>query len=905
MSEPRPDPDALLARVKEEEARERRGKLKVFFGAAAGVGKTYAMLEAAREAKADGKDVVVGYVETHGRAETDALLEGLEVVPPLQVPYLGVTLREMDLDAVLARRPGIAVVDELAHTNAPGSRHAKRWQDVMELLDAGIDVYTTVNVQHVESLNDVVAKVTGVVVRETVPDSVIEQADEVELIDLPPDDLLERLREGKVYVPAQAEEAVRSFFRKGNLIALREMALRRTADRVDAQMRTYMREHAIGRTWPVAERLLVCVGPSPYSARLVRAAKRMADRLEAEWIAAYVETPAHARLTPEARDRIVQTLRLAEQLGATTVTASGTRMSDEILALARARNVTKIVVGKPARTLWKRIVLGSIVDALVEGSGEIDVYVISAEREEAAAPPIRRRTLATDWRPYGGALLVVAAATAVASLMAPRFGLANLIMVYLLGVLVVATRFGRGPSLVASILSVAAFDFFFVPPHFTFAVSDTQYLVTFAVMLAAAFIISDLATRIRAQADSARDRERRTAALYAMSRDLGRARSVAEIIGAAARHVAEVFATEVAFLLPGPDNNLVLQSGTPASFEPDASDRAVARWVFEHRQPAGLGTTTLPGARGLYLPLAAARGSLGVLGVRPADPHAFDAPDQLHQLETFANQTALALERARLATEAQQAELHMETERLRNSLLSSVSHDLRTPLATITGAATTLLADDGRVEAGVRRELLESVRDEAERLNRLVQNLLEMTRLESGALKLRREWHAMEEVVGAALRRCSRLLAGRRLDVRVPPDLPLVEMDDVLVEQVIINLLDNAAKYTPAGTPVSIAVTGDPERVTVEVADRGPGLPPGTEERIFEKFYRTGAAPGRGAGLGLAIAKGIVDAHGGRIWAHNLPEGGAAFFFSLPVTGTPPSVEAALGDDATRRGADG
>jgi two-component system sensor histidine kinase KdpD len=873
----------------------------VFFGSAAGVGKTYAMLEAAREAKADGKDVVVAYVETHGRAETDALLDGLDAMPSLRVPYQGVMLREMDLDATLARRPGIALVDELAHTNAPGARHAKRWQDVMELLDTGVDVYTTMNVQHVESLNDVVAKVTGVVVRETVPDSVLDQADEVELIDLPPDDLLERLREGKVYVSTQAQEAIHNFFRKGNLIALREMALRRTADRVDAQMRTYMREHAVPGTWPVAERLLVCVGPSPYATRLIRAAKRMADRLGAEWIAAYVETPAHARMAPEARDRVVQTLRLAEQLGATTVTATGARMSDEILALARTRNITKIVVGKPARPLWKRIVFGSIVDALVEGSGDIDVYVISPQREDAPSLPVRRRALATDWLAYTGALLVVATASGLAALMAARFALANLIMIYLLGVLIVATRFGRGPSLLASVLSVAAFDFFFVPPKFTFAVSDTQYLVTFAVMLLAAFVISSLATRIRAQADSAREREQRTAALYAMSRDLGRARAVPEIVGAAARHVAEVFATEVAFLLPGPEGGLALQSGTAASFDPDTSDRAVARWVFDHRQLAGLGTSTLPGARGLYLPLVASRGAVGVLGVRPSDTHAFDSPDQLHQLETFANQTALALERARLAEEAQQAEVHMETERLRNSLLSSVSHDLRTPLATITGAASTLLADEARLGDGVRRELLESVREEADRLNHLVQNLLEMTRLESGALKLRREWHAMEEVVGAALRRCASALGSRRRDVNVPPNLPLVEMDDVLIEQVLINLLDNAAKYTPATAPVAITVTGDPERVTVQVVDRGPGLPPGSEDRIFEKFYRSATAPGRGAGLGLAIAKGIVDAHGGRIWAHNLPEGGAAFFFTLPVTGTPPDVTAGVDDGVGNR----
>jgi two-component system sensor histidine kinase KdpD len=454
----------------------------------------------------------------------------------------------------------------------------------------------------------------------------------------------------------------------------------------------------------------------------------------------------------------------------------------------------------------------------------------------------------------------------------------------------------------ASVLSVAAFDFFFVPPEFTFAVSDTQYLITFAVMLLVALVISTLATRIRDQAAAARERESRTAALYAMSRDLGRARAVPEIVDAATRHIGEVFATQVAFLLPGPDDVLVCQPGTGASFEPDTTDSAVARWTFEHRQLAGLGTNTLPGARGLYLPLVASRAPVGVLGVRPADRRAFDAPDQLHQLETFANQTALALERARLAQEAEQAQVHMETERLRNSLLSSVSHDLRTPLATITGAATTLLAQGALVEEPVRRELLESVRDEADRLNQLVQNLLEMTRLESGALKIRREWHAMEEVVGSAVRRCRRVLGKRPLDVRVPPDLPLVEMDDVLIEQVLINLLDNAAKYTPDGSRISILATSYPDRVTVQVTDRGPGLPPGTEERIFDKFYRSETQPGRGAGLGLAIAKGIIDAHGGKIWAQNQPEGGTTFYFVLPITGTPPAVRT---EDTTRQAVDG
>src|SRR5881296_914277 len=699
MTTQRPNPDALLARVQEEEARRRRGKLKVFFGAAAGVGKTYAMLEAAREQRDDGVDVVVGFVETHGRVETEALLQGLEVLPSRSVEYRGSTLRDLDLDGALARRPTLILVDELAHTNAAGSRHAKRWQDVDELLAAGINVYTTVNVQHVESLNDVVAKITGVVVRETVPDSILEEADEVELIDLPPDDLLQRFKEGKVYVPELAEEALRHFFRKGNLIALRELALRRTAERVDAQMRVYMREHAIEKAWPAGERLLVCLGPSPASARLVRAAKRMADRLGAPWIAAYVETP---QLPQAARDGVIQTMRLAGQLGAETMTLSGQRMSEEILAYAHTHNVTKLIVGKPTRGLWKRIFIGSIVDALVQGSGDIDVYVISGE---------------------------------------------------------------RGPSLAASVLSVGAFDFFFVPPYYTFAVSDVRYLFTFTVMLLVGLVISGLTVRVRTQAVAAREREQRTAALYAMSRELASTRGVDALLTVVVRHISEVFHGGVALLLPEVDDRLVAWPG--GQYEVDGNELGVGRWVYEHRQLAGLGTSTLPGASALYLPLAASRGPVGVLGVRPANSHALDAPEQLHQLETFANQIALAIERANLANEAQDAQVRIETERLRNSLLSSVSHDLRTPLATITGAISTILDGGARLDTQTRHELLESVREEAERLNRLVQNLLEMTRLESGALQLRREWHPLEEVIGAALTRLGKRLADRRVTTSI------------------------------------------------------------------------------------------------------------------------------------------
>lgn len=888
--EHRPDPEALLARVKEEEARKLSGHLMLFFGAAAGVGKTYAMLEAARALKADGVDVVVGYIETHGRAETEALLEGLEIQPAGMVAYRGTTLREFDLDAALARRPAVILVDELAHTNAPGSRHAKRWQDVLELLDAGINVYTTLNVQHVESLNDIVAKITGVIVRETVPDSVLERADQIELVDLPPDELLQRLQEGKVYLPEQAQAAIQNFFRKGNLMALRELALRRTAERVDAEMQAYMRDHAVARTWPVSERILVCVSPSPLSAQLVRAGRRLATRMAAQWIVAYIETPASVRLPQAARDRVVETLRLAEQLGAETVTLSGPTMSEEILAYARDRNVSKIVIGKPGRSLWRRIVLGSVVDALVRGSGEIDIYVVSGDRktEPLKAPRIRPQPL--DWREYALALGTVGVSTGLALLMFSHVGLSNLIMVYLLGVVVVATRAGRVPTALASVLSVAVFDFFFVPPYLSFAVSDTEHLITFTVMLTVALVISGLTVRIRAQANRARDRERRIAALYALSRDLATTRDVDGLLETAVRHIADVFPGQLAVLLPGDDGRVAPRRMHPAEFSMDASELAVAHWVYEHRQLAGLGTATLPGARALYLPLVGSRGAVGVLGMSPADPHALESPEQLHQLETFANQMALAIERAQASEDARRAEVRAEAERLRNSLLSSVSHDLRTPLASITGAASSLLEAGDQLGEVTRTELLSSIHQEAERLDRLVNNLLEMTRLEAGGVVLRKEWQPLEGVLGAALKQVDGRLRDREVHIDLPGDLPLVQFDAMLVEQVLINILENAAKYTPAGSAIDISAATIGGAVRVDIADHGPGFEPGEEERVFDKFYRGPGAKGRGVGLGLAICRAIIDAHGGKIWAEPRPGGGAVFHFTLPIGDAPPEA---------------
>ncbi|MBW4696730.1 MAG: sensor histidine kinase KdpD [Aphanocapsa lilacina HA4352-LM1] len=880
--------DVLLAQLQREQA---RGKLKVFFGAAAGVGKTCAMLRSARELQAGGLDVVVGHVETHGRAETADLLAGLERLPPRIVEYRKARLTEFDLDATLVRRPQLVLVDELAHTNAPGLRHPKRWQDIEDLLAEGIDVFTTVNVQHLESLNDVVAQITGVAVRETVPDRLIEQADEVELIDLPPDDLIERLKEGKIYSREQAERALAHFFRKGNLIALRELALRRTAERVDAQMQDWRRRNAIADTWPAAERILVCVSPSPLARRLVRAARRMAAGLRAEWLVVYVETPATLAAGEAARGRVNATLRLAEQLGAQAVTLSGQDPVEEILAFARERNVSKIVVGKPARPRWKEVLFGSVVDELVRRSGPIDVYVISGDAEEQRPQPKPSLSPGVDWSAYGFCLAVVFVCTLCGWAVFGRLAPVNIAMVYLLGVVVVATRHGRGPATLASVLSVAAFDFFFVPPHFTFAVADTQYVVTFGVMLTVALLISGLTDRVRLQAQTARSRERRTAALYGLSRELAAARDLETLAGAAGQHIGTVVSCDVAVLLPGADGTLASPLAQTGFFAPP-NEQTTARWAYERGRAAGAHTDSLPGAGATYLPLVASRGTVGVLAVRAGEGIVRLAdPEQFHLIETFASQTAAAIERVQLAEQADRARLQAETEAMRSALLSSVSHDLRTPLAVIAGMTSTLLAQTDPA-CDHQRAALQVVFGEAEHLNRLVGNLLEMTRLESGTLRVRKEWQPLEEVVGAAVRRVDAALADHPLTIALPPDLPLVPLDAVLIEQVLINLLENAARHTPAGTPVELSAhAADGQMIIVELADRGPGLPPGDSARLFEKFYRGQHPDGRGTGLGLAIVRGIVEAHSGWIKAIDRPGGGALFRFGLPLGGSAPQVE--------------
>jgi two-component system sensor histidine kinase KdpD len=892
MSDQRPNPDALLARVQADEADKARGKLKVFFGAAPGVGKTYAMLEAARKVGKEGADVVVGYIEPHCRPETQALILGLDVLPKLEVDYRGTKLSEFNLDAALDLHPQILLVDELAHTNAPGVTHTKRWQDVMRLLDAGINVYTTLNVQHLESLNDVVAQITGVAVRETVPDSIFEQADEVELVDLPPDDLLERLREGKVYIAREAERAVANFFTKGNLIALRELALRRTAERVGEQMDVYRDKHAVRTAWPARERLLVCVGPSPFAARLVRATRRMAASLKSPWIAVHVETPRDADLSDTDRTQLMQNLRLAEQLGGETATISGQNVVEELVQYARSRNATKIVVGKPKQPRWKEMFRGSLVYELTRRCGDIDVYVISGDQEPATATVGSASVVFGSYWNYLWALLVVLICSGASAILAlsPRLEPTNLAMVYLAGVVAVALRLGRGPSILASVLSVAAFDVCFVPPQWRFSVNDTQYLLTFVVMLLTGIVISTLAARVQFQAISARRRERRTAALYAISRELAASPSRDQIARIAQQHVMAAADVRAIVLLPDKERKLLSATTDADGYALNAHEEAVARWVFEHGQIAGRGTATLPGSEGVYLPLSTSRGTVGVLGVVPADATRAVDLEQIHLFEALAGLIALALERAELEAEADQIRLDIETERLRSSLLSAVSHDLRTPLSVITGAGSTLLDSDASLDPTVRRELAASILDESERLNRLVANLLDMTRLQAGALEIKKQWQPIEEVIGASLARAARQLQDRPISTDIAADLPFVPLDDLLIQQVLVNLFENAARYTPEHTPIDISAHQQGQNIIVEVADRGSGLPLGDPNRLFEKFYRAGTAkPRSGAGLGLAICRGIVQLHGGKIQAENRTGGGAVFRFSLPLEGEPPT----------------
>ena len=877
----RPSPEALLSAA----AQEGRGRLKIFLGAVPGVGKTYAMLEAAQVRRREGVDVVVGIVETHGRPETEALLQGLEVIPRRSIEYRHRTFDEMDLDAVLARRPQLALVDELAHSNIPGSRHPKRYLDVEELLAAGIDVYTTVNIQHLESLNDTIAQITGTRVRETIPDRVLDGAAEIELVDLSPEELLQRLREGKVYVPEQAQRAIQRFFRLGNLTALRQLALRRTAERVDEQMQTYMQAHAIPGPWPAGERILACISSSPHSPRLVRAARRMADRRHAEWLAVYVETPRHHRLSDADRDRVAQTLRLAEQLGGEVVTIPGHNVAEDLIRYARSRNVTEVIIGKSLRSRWSELWRGSVVYDLIRNSGTIDVHVIN-EADEGFQPTLTSPALQ---RPAIHAYVLSAAAVCVAGVTAKVLEaflpLPNLSMVFLIAVLVSAVTWGLGPSIFASILSLLIYDFFFVSPILTLTVANPQDILALVVFLITAVLTSNLAARVRQQADAAKHREARTAALYALSRQIAGAAGLHDVLRAIVTQVAQILGAKVVVLLPE-DDQLVVKAGHPADMQLTSAERAAATWAWRHNQTAGRGTDTLPGGEWLYVPLGTAQGTGGVLGLQFQAPEVVISPDQRRLLEALAGQAAVAIERTRLVREMMQARLLTETERLRDALLSTISHDLRTPLVSIIGAVSSLLTYGATYDEEARRELLLTIEEEAERLNRFVGNLLDMMRLESGTIELNRDWVEIGDVIGTALAQLSRVLVRHQLVVEVDPDLPMLRVDFVLVEHALVNLLENAANNSLPQTTIRVSARREGPTIVLEVADQGRGIPPGEHERIFDKFYRVqrGDRHSAGTGLGLSICRGIVEAHGGRITARSPTHGqGTVFTVTFPL----------------------
>lgn len=883
----RPDPEELLKRVQDAETRARRARFKVFFGAAPGVGKTFAMLQEAQRRQAEGTEVLVGIVETHGRKETLALVDGLEMLARTASQYRGVVIEELDLEAALARRPGLILVDELAHTNAPGCRNAKRWQDVMELLNAGIDVYSTLNVQHLDSLREVVAQITGIAVQERIPDTVLERCDELELVDISMEELTQRLADGKVYVPDQARHATQRFFRKGNLLALRELALRRTAELVDADMRRYRDAEGIQETWAAGQRLLVGITPRQASEALIRETRRMAESLGASWIAVYVDFGKP--LSDADRERLEAHLRLVERLGGEGIALPGhASLSEDLLALARSRNVTQLLIGRSGAPRWLDRIRGNLLTDLAAQAGRIHVHVIPTEHAESSTN--LPRPVPSAWPGLGTLSLCavyVALATGVSLLGFRRMELADIVMIFTIPILVAAIRYGRNAAVATSVLAVLAFDFFFIAPRFTLAVGDLRHLGTFAIMLILGFVIGNLTERVRQQAIRAQQREQRTLALYRLGEALVRAGDQTDTIASAVRAVEAQFQTRVTFYLPTAEGRLAQVDGLGPVDEPH---RGVAQWAFDHGQVAGQGTCILPASKALFLPLKGARGTLGLMALQSEEGPLWREPDQRHLLESFANQTALAMERAALSAEAHATRLRIEREELRNALLSSVSHDLRTPLAGITGSATTLLEDPGVLSESERAALLGAIQEEAFRMHRLVSNLLDLTRLESGKIELRREWIPAEEVVGSALSHLGNPAEGREIKVHVDRPGILFHGDSILLEQVVTNLVENALKFSPTTKPVEIQVYGTGKGVSLIVSDYGPGIPEGFEARIFDRLFRLPGGDKRaGAGLGLAICHGIALAHGGRIQVNNRPQGGAQFVVSFPYDGEPPA----------------
>ncbi|HEY4078191.1 MAG TPA: sensor histidine kinase KdpD [Rhizomicrobium sp.] len=881
----RPSPDALL----KEAGQEGRGRLKIFLGAAPGVGKTYEMLVQARRRKLEGEDAVIGVVETHGRMETDQLTKGVETIPRKHASYKGRELVvEMDLDAILRRRPRLVLVDELAHDNAPGSRHPKRYMDVEELLAAGIDVYTTLNVQHIESLNDVVARITHVRVRETVPDSILDRADDIELVDLTPEDLLQRLKDGKVYLPDTAERAARNYFVPGNLAALRELALRRTAQRVDAQMVDYMRAHAITGPWETSDRVLVAVNARPGAASLIRHARRLADRLRAPWTAIYVET-GNNRSEAE-RDNVAQVMRLAERLGGVAATVPAASEADGMIQFARANNIAHVVISEARGARWRDMLHPPLAQEIIRRAGELNVHVVPAVKEagqKTDTPGPTRPSL--NPRDFLGSFTMSAGALGASMALRQMLAVSNVALVLMIAVLASAVTYGLLPSIFACVICALAYNFFFLPPLYNFTISNPENVITLLVFVLVAAIASNLTARVRTQAIVARERAATTEDLYRFSRKLAGVAMLDDLLWATAYQVAHMLRLHVVLLMPQGES-LDVRAGYPPEDVLNADDLAAARWAFEKGGPAGRGADTLPGAQRLFLPMRTGRGTVAVIGLdsaRSANPNEpFLTPDQRRLLDSLTDQAALAIERIHLAEEADRARIAGETEKLRSALLTSISHDLRTPLATILGSATSLKQYREQLSEADREELLVTIQEESERLNHFIANLLDMTRLESGALAPRMEAADVADVVGSVLRRAARLLTHHRVKLALHSGLPMVRLDPVLFEQVLFNLLDNAAKYTPPGSEITVKAHRDGQQMRILVQDEGEGLPEEDRERVFDKFYRVWAADRKraGTGLGLAIGRGFMEAMGGTITAGNRSDrSGAVFILTLPI----------------------
>ena len=880
----RADPDELLEAIQRQESQQKRGKLKIFLGMAAGVGKTYAMLEAARKQLSQGMDVVIGYVETHGRKETDALLVGLPAIPRRSIEHRGIQLSELDVDAILARKPRLAIVDELAHTNAPGSRHPKRYQDILELLDAGIDVYTSLNVQHVESRAHTVEQITGSTMHETVPDSILDLA-EIELIDISPEDLMRRLDEGKVYLPDRAAVAMVNFFREGNLTALREMALRLAAERVGQDVRDYLQVMQIQEPWKTGHRLLVAVSPSPLSAQMVRWTRRLADSLDARWMAVHVESSKP--VSEEDQARLTKNLTLARELGAEVIATADEDLVRGVLRVARQHNITEIVVGKPAHAHPLNFFGGGrFLRRLVSESGDIDIHVVRADKSDVPAQaPILRLPSRLAWKQYLVSLGIIIAVTILNAFLDPFIGRRAVALDFLLVVVVLALFVGRGPVLMSAALSALLWDFFFLPPYHTFYITTFEDAIMFAMYFVVAVVMGELIARFRTQEKAERRREERTTALYLLTRELADAVALDGIVKAVVRHIKKLFDAETAVVLADAAGQLAGQPVAGSSFNPDEKELSVAAWVFHHQQRAGQFTDNLPLSKALYLPLATPAGVMGVIGVRLSQPTA-PSLEQNNLLEALVRQAALVIDRQRLHDAAEQSRLAAESERLGKTLLDSISHEMRTPIAAITSAAGTL-NEATLARPGFAIALVNEIKEAVARLDRLVGNLLDIARVESGHVKPKLDWCDVADLINVTVKSVQKELSRHKLELVIPSPLPLVRMDFVLMEQALANLLLNAAVHTPAGTPIRVTAKVQDEELALTVADQGPGIPPECIPKIFDKFYRAPGALTGGSGLGLSIVKGFVEAQHGRVQVVNQPGGGAAFTLYLPLAEPP------------------